>query len=195
MTFFKLKSFTSSWKLTVLGVTLSRGVHNEEPAPAPSGAHLAIYSSFWISTRRRAFGFGTVRDLARLMSIEVQPAGGGRFATESGSMRIEPPIALARGAQSFEVWITNHAPVVAEVILSVRIGEHWKTNAHSIEPGAMKRSEFFNSEMSGTADAELIRLATPPPCVDWIQYETEPSGAPRSERIHGRPEFGDENSR
>jgi len=183
MTFFRWKrySFADAWMLTVCGVTLRRAVH-EEPEPAPSGAHLAIDSSIWLSTRRRAIGFGRVRDWARLSSIEVRPPkGAGPFMSETGDVLIAPAIALDPLAP-FDVWIANHAPIATEVTVSVQIDQGWERNNARIDAGALKRMEFYPRAGIGA-----------PPRLNRIVYQTYPIGvASRFARIHGRPEFGGE---
>jgi hypothetical protein len=180
MTFFRFKRYThaDAWCLTVLGVTLRRAIH-QEPEPAPSGAHLAIDSSIWLSTRRHAIGFGRVREMARLTAIEVRPAGAGPFITETGEVKIEPAIALKR-LEPFDVWIANHAPIRAEGDLSVQVGDNWAAKTWSIAPGTLLRLEFI---LPGCGEYVL-------PSLRRIRYQTYPSGASRFARIYGRPEFG-----
>jgi hypothetical protein len=182
MTFFRWERypFEDAWMLTVCGVTLRRTVH-QEPTPAPSGAHLAIDSSIWLSTRRHAIGFGRVRDWACLTSIEVRPPGAGPFVTETGDAVIAPAIML--DSSPFDVWIANRSPVTAEGRLAVRIDDQWEIRAWTIEPGALRRIEFQRRAASKESPSRL----------DWIRYQTQPIGdhrGARFARIYGRPEFG-----
>lgn len=82
------------YSLRFFGVTLSRSVYHLGTRPT-SGAALKVHESYWIATKKRAFGYGRVQDWAVFQYLElsfsrVQFYGDG---FKAAGTRIEPPIA------------------------------------------------------------------------------------------------------
>ena len=182
----KRRKFERGFRLTIVGVTLSAARHLET-TPAPNGGNLAILWSVWLSTRRRAIGFGKVQDWCRPLSLELRISAGS-FITESGNLQIEPPVRVDP-QERFEVLIVNHSTVTAK---------GWIEAGYSGEL-SYRNSACFEIDAGGQVRIELDLLGTEfpvfpflkrPMIVNHLSFSTIPTGRARLSRIYGRPEFG-----
>lgn len=149
-----------------------------------SGAPLGIAWSFWIYTRRRAWGRGMVKDWAQPGYLQFNVAGMFTGA-ECGYFPIRPPRRYDHDAPVL-VGVLNHAGAVRAVGRVILTGR-----AETGELGMTVRAERpFDVKARG---AELLDFGRGHEGADFIvdqfEFVTEPTGEFRVGRLYGRPEW------
>ena len=155
----------------------------EELARPFSGAALGVAWSFWIYTRRRAYGRAHVRDWALPAYLQIIVADI-LVVTESGDVVIKPAKRYAPG-ECIRVAVANRNPcrAVGEVTADVLIERETAGDrtmygrAFTVEP-----SETRVLELDIVAPGEDV-------IIERVKYKTVPTGEFRTGRLHGRPEW------
>ena len=149
-----------------------------------SGAPLGIAWSFWIYTRRHAWGRGMVKDWAQPGYLQFNVAEMFTGA-ECGYFPVRPPRRYDHDARIL-VGVLNHAgtvPAVGRVTLTGRAetGELGMTarveRRFDVKPHGAQLLDFGN----GYEGADFI--------LDQFEFTTEPTGEFRVGRLYGRPEW------
>lgn len=153
-------------------------------ARPPSGAPVGIAWSFWICTRRHAYGYAKVQDWARpgnLMFNVAEMITG----AECGCFTVRPPRRYDHDARILVAVINQSGPVQAvgrvtlngraetgELGMKVRVERPFDVAARGIQ-----MLDFGN----GYEGADFI--------FDEFEFRTVPAGEFRVGRLHGRPEW------
>lgn len=155
----------------------------EELARPFSGAALGVAWSFWIYTRRRAYGRAHVRDWALPAYLQIIVADI-LVVSESGDVVIKPAKRYSPG-ECIRVAVANRNPcrAVGEVTADVLIERETAGDrtmygrAFTVEP-----SETRVLELDIVAPGEDV-------IIERVKYKTVPTGEFRTGRLHGRPEW------
>jgi len=155
----------------------------EELARPFSGAALGVAWSFWIYTRRRAYGRAYVRDWALPAYLQIIVADI-LVVSESGDVVIKPAKRYSPG-ECIRVAVANRNPcrAVGEVTADVLIERETAGDrtmygrAFTVEP-----SETRVLELDIVAPGEDV-------IIERVKYKTVPTGEFRTGRLHGRPEW------
>jgi hypothetical protein len=163
----------------IFGVRIAASRY-KRPVGAASGAPVGITRSFWIWTKKRAWGYGTVMDWATLQNLEFKIGPMSPIVSERGDWLIRPNLVVKDG---FEIRIHNRNPVDATGTIILWAFEegtsNWEYKAIQIHFGVAK-----NTQQVRTCQPEKLRVLTRCEC------STEPqSSTVRRARIHGRPEW------
>jgi len=153
-------------------------------ARPPSGAAVGIAWSFWIATRRHAYGWSKVRDWARPATLQFNVAEMITGA-ECGYFTVRPTrrydhderITVAVINQGGSVQAAGHVTLTGraetgELGMTVRIARPFDVAARGIQV-----LDFGN----GYQGADFI--------LDQFEFVTVPTGEFRVGRLHGRPEW------
>lgn len=153
-------------------------------ARPPSGAPVGIAWSFWIYTRRHAYGRAMVRDWARpgnLMFNVAEMITG----AECGYFMVRPPRRYDHDARILVAVINQSGPVqaVGRVTLTGRAETGELGMNVSIERpfDVAARGVQMLDFGSGYEGADFI--------LDKFEFKTYPAGEFRVGRLHGRPEW------
>lgn len=185
------------------------------PLPAASGAQLAIHRSFWIYTRRHAFGFGQVQDWAMLQYIEWSIEGQPWYTSETGSVKLMPPAVMTVPVtgrsrshdETFKLHIRNRNQVAADCEFEFHgaiTGDDPAAIAyyrarHICRGDSGAPAEYRQQLTSATVrvpgttstTANIHRPTLTQFEIYQVNYFTAPIGPKRWSRIHGRPEWND----
>lgn len=157
-----------------------------------SGAALGIAWSFWIYTRRKAYGRARVRDWALPAYLQVIVADV-LLITESGDVVIKPAKRYRPG-EHIRVVIANKNPCVArgEVTADVLI-EREVTREGSGRTWDNQRTMYGRAFTAQPTESRVVELDIVAPgedvTIERVKYQTEPVGDFRVGRLHGRPEW------
>lgn len=172
-----------------LGLRLAWSIYRR-PIYSASGAPVGIVRSFWIYTRRRAWGWGTVVDWAKLQNLEVKIGPLAPIITEHGRIWIVPPLAIGmrKDGGQLDIRIHNRNPVDAVVTLMLfdsEPGGGYQPDPQPPQAGVQYHTAVLrNSQKSFSIAIERAHVFT------HAIVETEPGTAERRARIYGRPEWG-----
>src|SRR5271155_2911500 len=156
------------------------------PVPSASGAPVGITRSLWIYTGKRAWGYGTVVDWAKLQNLELKIGIMAPIVSEQGSWFFQPPY---RVDGDFEIAITNRNTCDAIGTLTFFEWVNTETSLGLIHTGEQGAIQFHfavlkNARKLQTMHPERPRFLTRCVC------QTEPaSSSMRRARIYGRPEW------
>jgi hypothetical protein len=168
------------------------------PVFASSGAPVGILRSFWIYTRRHAWGWGDVVDWAKLQNLEVKIGPLAPIVTEHGHFWIVPPLAIAttpQGDGRLDIRIHNRNPVDAIITLKFfdtgyRMDPDSLLVARESEPEAAIGVQFHTVLMRNTQKSFGVAVDRPH-VFTHARVETAPAlSSERRARIYGRPEWG-----
>jgi hypothetical protein len=156
----------------------------ERLARPASGAELGIASSFWIYTRRHAYGRGRVRDWTQPAYLQFMADGLGPTGSEMGYFEVRPRRRYDHD-ESVRVGVINGGVVravgfvtLAGVAETGNVGMRVEaTRPFDVRPGG----SFDVSFGDGFEGADFT--------LDKIKFITEPTGEFRVGRLHGRPEW------
>ena len=159
---------------------------------APSGAPIAILKSFWIFTRRRAFGYGVIDDQALRSSLVFRFNGGPPLASEAGVFAIEPNVEIPATPTDAHILIENRSDASAALSLCI---EGYLGRTANYTPSTRPRSARLGKYQLYILPHSRARIPI------WsaerrqglfltgATYETLPAGNRRRGRIFGRPEW------
>lgn len=153
-------------------------------ARPPSGAPVGVAWSFWIATRRRAYGRAMVRDWARPANLQFNVAGMITGA-ECGWFAVLPPRRYDHDERILVAVINQSGPVQAagtvtltgraetgELGMTVRVMRQFDVAARGVQLLDCGR---------GFEGADFI--------LEELEFVTWPTGEYRVGRLHGRPEW------
>lgn len=177
----------------IAGLILSWSSYSR-PVPSASGAPIGIMKSFWIFTKKRAWGYGTVVDWAKLQNLEIKTGPTPPVVSESGRFRLSPPLAVPG---DFEVRITNRNAVDALGILrffeadpAVQFPPWLADQTKPVTPTGDRVAIQIHFAVLQHAQKLLSIRPERPRIITGVECETEPAGGTlRRARIFGRPEW------
>ena len=175
-------TLTKRTHLKLFGVTISRSRY-ARPVPSKSGAPVGITRSFWIWTKRRAWGYGTVVEWAKLQNLEVQIGSMAPIVSETGVWLFTPPY---RVPGAFEIVIANRNAVDA---VGTIVFWEWVNYGESIRVSEQKAIQMHfavlrNARKLMACNPDKPRTLTRCECVTEALMSTA-----RRARIYGRPEW------
>jgi preprotein translocase subunit Sec61beta len=168
-------------RFVIAGVILCWSSYRR-PVPAASGAPIGILKSFWIFTKKRAWGYGTIVDWAKLQNLELKIERTAPVITERGAYQLSPALIVTNGV---DVRITNRNPVDALGIL-----RFFEEDREGSIPELQRQIIQIHFAVLQHAQ-KMFNVRPDRPCViTRVEYETEPAtGSGRQARIFGRPEW------
>jgi hypothetical protein len=177
--------------LQFLGLRLAWSSYSR-PVFASSGAPVGITRSFWIYTRRHAWGWGTVADWAKLQNLEVKIGPMAPIVTEHGHFWIVPPLAIAttrEGKGQLDIRIHNRNPV--DAIVTLKFFDADPGGHYVYEPKPETIGIQFHTVVLRNAQKTFSVAVDRPHVFTHAQAETAPAlSTKRRTRIYGRPEWG-----
>lgn len=202
--------------LRIFGVTLEHSFYETDHnlpyrrlQRPTSGAQIGIAESFWVSTRRRAYGFGRVKDWATLQYLDLivktnrggiaTEAIGGGILSHDGYIQLTPCFTVTE-ENSPTMEIQNRNKIQADGRLRLH-GAQVKDGLRmigqfqfpfTIDPGRRQTLFLDKIDAPPSIDTENDTSAFWKPLqyeIQSLSFVTNPTGKFRWSRIHGRPEW------